>query len=374
MNHRMNLDEIYMREALDLARLGMGRTLPNPMVGAVVVKNNQIIGRGFHQKFGFAHAEVNAILDAEKNGHNVAGADLYCTLEPCSHTNKKTPPCAQMITSKKIQRMVIATLDQNPEVSGNGVTILEAAGIKVTVGVLEDEALDLNQIFFHHIKHKFPFIACKWAQSLDGFIALKNYQSKYLTSEEARSDVHLDRQLFQNIFIGGETLRQDDPKLDCRLYNYEYTPNRFVLVSLSKLPHVNFQIFQDVHRERTYVLTNSSQAPEHLLVKEQLIKLGVNVLEYDFEKFSLRQMFQDLYTKNFVSFYVEAGQSLKESLMKEDLIDECIIYLAPKILGAGISPCRELGFTHVDQAKEMTLNNVMQIGNEVKLNYSRHLS
>lgn len=374
MNHRMNLDETYMREALDLARLGMGRTLPNPMVGAVLVKNNQIIGRGFHQKFGLAHAEVNAILDAEKNGHDVAGADLYCTLEPCSHTNKKTPPCAQMIATKNIHRMVIATLDQNPAVSGNGVKILERAGIKVTVGVLEDEALALNQIFFHHIKHKFPFIACKWAQSLDGFIALKNYQSKYLTSEEARSDVHLDRQLFQNILIGGETLRKDDPKLDCRLYNYEYTPNRFILVSLSKLSHVNYQIFQDVHRERTFVLTDKSQVPEHLLMKEQLIALGVNVLEYDFKNISLRQMFQDLYTKNFVSFYVEAGQNLKVSLMKEDLIDEYIIYLAPKILGAGISPSAELGFTHVDQAKEMTLSNIMQIGNEVKLNYSRRLS
>ncbi|MCK6596465.1 MAG: bifunctional diaminohydroxyphosphoribosylaminopyrimidine deaminase/5-amino-6-(5-phosphoribosylamino)uracil reductase RibD, partial [Bacteriovoracaceae bacterium] len=327
----MNLDELYMSEALDLARLGMGRTLPNPMVGALVVKNNQIIGRGFHQKFGLAHAEVNAILDAEKNGHDVSGADLYCTLEPCSHLHKKTPPCAQMVAGKNIRRMIIATLDQNPVVRGNGVKILEQAGVKVEIGVLEEEAISLNRIFFHHIKEQFPFIVCKWAQSLDGFIALSNFQSKYLTSEEARSDVHLDRQLFQNILIGGETLRQDDPKLDCRLYNYAYVPNRFVLVSLAKLEHVNYQIFQDSHREKTYVLTQSSDDLKHVANKELLLALGVHVFEYDFLQISLREMFQDLYAKNFVSFYVEAGKNLKTSLMNENLIDEYIVYIAPKL-------------------------------------------
>jgi diaminohydroxyphosphoribosylaminopyrimidine deaminase/5-amino-6-(5-phosphoribosylamino)uracil reductase len=374
MNHRMNLDELYMSEALDLARLGMGRTLPNPMVGALVVKNNQIIGRGFHQKFGLAHAEVNAILDAEKNGHDVSGADLYCTLEPCSHLHKKTPPCAQMVAGKNIRRMIIATLDQNPVVRGNGVKILEQAGVKVEIGVLEEEAISLNRIFFHHIKEQFPFIVCKWAQSLDGFIALSNFQSKYLTSEEARSDVHLDRQLFQNILIGGETLRQDDPKLDCRLYNYAYVPNRFVLVSLAKLEHVNYQIFQDSHREKTYVLTQSSDDLKHVANKELLLALGVHVFEYDFLQISLREMFQDLYAKNFVSFYVEAGKNLKTSLMNENLIDEYIVYIAPKLFGAGINPCSDLNYSHVDQANELFLTNVMQIGNEVKLNYSRRLN
>ncbi len=365
----MNENENYMKMALNIARRGMGFTLPNPMVGAVIVRAGQILGTGFHQKYGNPHAEVEAINDAEKNGHDVAGADLYCTLEPCSHFNKKTPPCAQMLVAKKLKRVFIATLDSNPEVSGNGVKILQDAGVEVHVGPCSEEALELNQIFFSHIKNKFPALNVKWGQSLDGFIALNNGVSKYITNSDSRVDVHHDRKLYQNILIGGETLRLDDPILDCRHFDLTYTPNRFVLTSLSKLTHTEYKLFQKERAHKTFVLTIKSTDPTYEQRKKELQNQGVNIFEYDKEGFSLKKMFQDLYNKGFASFYIEAGRTLLTSLLAEKIADQLTVYLGAKMLSCGKSPLVDQNFQSLEQAIDLNLVRIMQIGDDVKLTY-----
>ena len=166
MNH-----EVYMRMAFDLALKGIGHISPNPLVGAVLVRDNQVIGVGFHQKYRSAHAEVNAILDAKAKGFEIAGATLYSNLEPCSHTQKNTPPCAPLIVEEKICRVVISNIDPNPKVSGNGVTILRDHGVEVITGVLAKEGLQLNEVFFKFITSNTPFVHLKMAQSLDGRVA-----------------------------------------------------------------------------------------------------------------------------------------------------------------------------------------------------------
>lgn len=364
MNHRMKENTFFMGEALKLARLGMGHVGANPMVGALFVKEGKIIGSGYHQKFGGPHAEVNALLNLKEQGFDASGSTLYCTLEPCSHTHKKTPPCAQMLVDLGLKKIVIATLDSNPEVSGRGVEILKNAGIEVEVGVLSDEAKELNKRFFYHIEHKRPFIALKWAQTIDGYLALKNSESKYLTSIESRVDVHHDRQMFENILIGGETLRVDNPKLDCRNFNIHYHPNRFVLTDLKKYSHLAYEIFTDSFSEKTYVLTPKCSSEVAGKNKRELEARKVNIIEYD-EKDSLRDLFLKLYEMNFSSFYVESGAKLLEAFGEADLINEIIVYVAPKFStsagGTKLSFCE--GAWHLLES--------LQIGDDVKLTYKK---
>lgn len=374
MNQRMKEKEFFMGEALKLAKKGMGFVGANPMVGALLVKNGKILGSGFHQKFGGPHAEVNAVNDALVRGHDLKGATLFCTLEPCSHTNKKTPPCAQMLLSLELEKVVIATLDPNPEVSGRGVAILRQAGIDVEVGIQSFDAQQLNKRFFHHIKSKRPFVAVKWAQTLDGYVALQNGESKYISSLESRIDVHHDRQLFENILIGGKTLRKDNPKLDCRNFNIHYQPNRFILADLEKFDHLDFEVFQDQFREKTYLLTKKCQSSKTLAWKNALIDLKVNVVEHE-EDHTLKEIFNQLYKMNFASFYVEAGSALFHSLKTQDLIDEIIVYLAPKFFFGGVKVGKDENYLSLDEALSASgnwqLEENTQIGNDVKLVYQK---
>lgn len=269
-----------------------------------------------------------------------------------------------MLVDLGLKKIVIATLDSNPEVSGRGVEILKNAGIEVEVGVLSDEAKELNKRFFYHIEHKRPFIALKWAQTIDGYLALKNSESKYLTSIESRVDVHHDRQMFENILIGGETLRVDNPKLDCRNFNIHYHPNRFVLTDLKKYSHLAYEIFTDSFSEKTYVLTPKCSSEVAGKNKRELEARKVNIIEYD-EKDSLRDLFLKLYEMKFSSFYVESGAKLLEAFGEADLINEIIVYVAPKFStsagGTKLSFCE--GAWHLLES--------LQIGDDVKLTYKK---
>lgn len=364
MNHRMRENLFYMGEALKLAKQGMGYVGANPMVGALFVKEGKIIGTGYHQKFGGPHAEVNALTNLLEQGFDALGSTLYCTLEPCSHTNKKTPPCAQMLATLGLKKVVIATLDPNPEVSGRGVEILKASGIEVEIGVLSDEAFDLNKRFFYHIEHRRPFIALKWAQTIDGYLALKDNQAKYLTSIEARVDVHHDRQLYENILIGGETLRVDNPKLDCRNFNIHYHPNRFILTDLKKYSHLNYEVFTDNFTEKTYVLTQKCKEDLAKKNKDELLKRKVNVIEYG-EGDSLQKIFTMLYEMKFSGFYVEAGAKIFETFCNENLVNEMIVYIAPKFSNDGCGKKLGLG------KGAWHLLESLQIGDDVKLTYKK---
>lgn len=188
--------EEYMKLAIELAKKGIGHTNPNPIVGSVVVKNNKIIGQGYHERYGSYHAERNALLNLE----NAEGADLYVTLEPCSHFGK-TPPCTDIIIEKKIKRVIIGAKDPNPLVAGKGIEKLRQAGIEVICGILEKECLDLNEIFFHYIKTGMPFVAIKYAMTLDGKIACYTGDSKWITEEEARNNVHYLRKKYSAILV-----------------------------------------------------------------------------------------------------------------------------------------------------------------------------
>ncbi len=353
-----------MGEALKLAKQGMGYVGANPLVGAVFVKDGKIIGSGHHKNFGGPHAEVNALENLRLQGFEARGATLYCTLEPCSHINKKTPPCAQMLTQLGIVKVVIATLDPNPEVSGRGVLILKEAGIEVQVGVLANEALELNRRFFYHIENKLPYIAVKWAQTLDGYVYLNKSESKYLTSIESRVDVHHDRQFYENILIGGETLRIDNPKLDCRNFNVHYCPNRFVLTDLNKMTDLNYTIFNDEFPAKTFVVTSECLKEVAKKNKAELLSRKVNVIEYS-EGDSLKKIFSKLYELNFTSFYIESGGKLFQSLESENLINELIVYIAPRFstLNGGIKLGRVNG--------QWSLFSNIESGGDVKLVYHR---
>ena len=208
-------DEKYMERALKLAQKGLGLTSPNPMVGAVIVKDGKIIGEGYHEKYGGLHAERNALKDCYEKNNSSAGATMYVTLEPCCH-HGKTPPCTEAIIAAKIARVVVASNDPNPLVAGKGLKILEEAGIEVVTGVLKKECDDLNKIFFHHIQTKRPFVAMKYAMTMDGKIASYTGASKWITDETARWHVHHLRQQYGAIMVGIGTVLADDPMLNVR--------------------------------------------------------------------------------------------------------------------------------------------------------------
>ncbi len=222
----------FMLRALDLAKKGRGFVNPNPMVGAVLVKNGKIIGEGYHTAFGKPHAEVEALQNATKN---VAGATAYITLEPCSHYGK-TPPCAVALIEAKIKTAVIAMLDPNPLVSGRGVQLLEEAGIEVIVGVEEDKAKEFNKVFLKYITSKTPYVLLKTAMTLDGKIATQTGDSRWISSEISREKVHKLRHELMGIMVGINTVLQDNPSLDCRLEGSVRQPVKIIVDSLLRTP------------------------------------------------------------------------------------------------------------------------------------------
>lgn len=205
----------YMYRALELAKKGTGAVNPNPLVGAVLVKDNRIIGEGYHQKYGQLHAERNAIADCYRRGENPAGAELYVTLEPCCHYGK-TPPCTEAIIENKIVKVYVGSNDPNPLVDGGGIAVLRAHGIEVETGILKQECDALNEIFFHYIRTKRPFVLMKYAMTMDGKIATVTGDSKWITGEAARRQVHEDRNRCAAIMAGVGTVIADNPMLNCR--------------------------------------------------------------------------------------------------------------------------------------------------------------
>lgn len=295
--------EIYIQKCLDLAKAYQGQTSPNPLVGSVIVKNGLIISSGAHKKAGTDHAELDAIKNATES---LKGATLYCNLEPCCHTNKKTPPCAQRIINEEISEVVISNLDPNPLVAGNGVKLLKEAGIKVTTGILKDEASELNKVFFTNMLLKRPFIHLKWAQSIDGKMATSSGDSKWITNEESRKNVHHERSIYDSILIGANTLKNDNPRLTIRLEGQiERCPYRIVIASQ---PDTSKDLFNDEFKDKTIIVNGK-----------------------------LSDILNELYQKDIMSIYVEGGAMIHSQFLSENLFDEISIYTAPKILGSGKS-------------------------------------
>ena len=318
-------DHYYMQFALDLAKKTKGQTSPNPVVGAVVVKDGRIIGIGTHLKAGEPHAEVHALNMA---GKDAEGSTIYVTLEPCSHYGR-TPPCAERIIKEKVNRVVIATLDPNPLVSGNGANMLREAGVDVTVGVFEEEARQLNEFFNKYITTRQPFVTVKTAMTLDGKIATYTGDSRWITGESSRKYVHQLRHEHDAILVGIGTVLQDDPQLSVRTEQPGLNPIRVVIDSMLRIP-LNSKLVTD-KQAPTWIFT-TKKAPESKLAA--LKENGIPVIQTTGEdRVSLKEVLKYLGEKQITSVFVEGGSAIIGSLFDEQLVDRYIGFIAPKIVG-----------------------------------------
>ena len=343
-------DERYIKEAFRLAGKGLGNVSPNPLVGAILVKDNQIIAQGFHQKYGAPHAELDAINNCKQS---VAGATLYCNLEPCYHINKQTPPCAQRIIKEKIARVVIAHQDPNPLVAGKGLELLRNAGIEVTQGVLEDEGKELNEVFMHYITQHRPFVHLKWAQTLDGKIATRTGHSKWISNDAALKRVHHLRQKYDAILVGQNTLVKDNPRLTARLEQQIKVPWRIILTSLQVL-NANLNIMKD--QEKTIVVTTEQDRLMYAQKAQQLQDQGLHVLVVegdDTGSVNLCELLNKLKQFSITSILIEGGGAVLTSFYQQKLWDRLSVFIAPMFMGKGLEVLGDLSITHLSQAERM---------------------
>ncbi|ARK30217.1 bifunctional diaminohydroxyphosphoribosylaminopyrimidine deaminase/5-amino-6-(5-phosphoribosylamino)uracil reductase RibD [Halalkalibacter krulwichiae] len=352
------IDSDYMKLALDLARNTRGQTSPNPMVGSVVVKDGAIVGMGAHLKAGEGHAEVQALKMA---GDDARGGTIYVTLEPCSHFGK-TPPCADLIIEKGLSRVVVATTDPNPAVAGSGIEKLKNAGIEVVVGVGREDADKLNEIFFHYIQTAQPFVTLKSATTLDGKTATVTGQSKWITGDEAREDVHRYRHTHDAILVGIGTVLADDPSLTTRLPNGGKNPIRVVLDRRLRTP-INCKLVQD-RKAQTWILTTDQASNEK---REELMRLGIEVILLPDD--SIETILHILGSKGITSLFVEGGAEVNGSFLKAKAVNQVITYLAPKLFGGHSAPTAigGQGFTEVEDAVELEIEEIVKIGNDIKV-------
>ena len=322
------MDEKYMDLALELAEKGKGYVNPNPMVGAVVVKDGEIVGKGWHKFYGGPHAEVYALDEA---GEKAEGATIYVTLEPCSHFGK-TPPCAEKIKKMKIKKCVIACLDPNPIVAGRGKKILEEAGIEVVVGVREKEAKELNKVFMKYITEKNPYLFLKCAITLDGKIATNERDSKWITNEKSREKVQFLRHEYMGIMVGINTLINDNPRLTARIEN-GINPFRIVVD-----PHLYTPLesnFVNMADDNKSIIVTSKENEKNDKITE-LENKNVKIIYMEGFNFSVHEILKKIGELKIDSVLLEGGSFLISKAFKENRIDGGEIFIAPKILGGGL--------------------------------------
>ena len=307
-------DEFYMRRAIELAKKGRGWTNPNPMVGAVIVKNGSIIGEGYHEKCGELHAERNAIASLTESAE---GATLYVTLEPCCHYGK-TPPCTEAILEQKIARVVIGSRDPNPKVAGKGVQMLREAGVTVVEDFMREECDQLNPVFFHYITTKTPYVVMKYAMTLDGKIATKTGASKWITGESARKEVQHMRHQYMGIMAGIGTVLADDPMLNVRVEGWK-SPVRIVCDSKLRIPPGS-QIVKSAEKYRTIVAyAEQKNAKEKIKI---LHTMGVETIYCPDEKnqIDLKKLMADLGNRGIDSILLEGGGTLNDSALRVGIV------------------------------------------------------
>ena len=322
------MDIKYMSRALELAKLGIGYTSPNPLVGAVIVKENQIIAEGYHKQYGGPHAEINTFNNA---GKDVSNATMYVTLEPCSHYGK-TPPCANAIVERGIKKVVVAMEDPNPLVSGKGIKILRDNGIEVITGVLEQESKKLNEIFIKYITAKLPFCILKTAMTLDGKIATYQGDSRWITNEASRKHVHRLRHQVSGIMVGIGTVLADDPMLTTRLDNIEgKNPIRIVVDTKGKVP-LNSKVLQCNDKTKTIIATTELADQKKIEAIEQT---GAQIIVTPIKdnKVDLTYLMKALGEIKIDSVLIEGGSTLNYTALQEKMVDKVISFIAPKIIG-----------------------------------------
>jgi diaminohydroxyphosphoribosylaminopyrimidine deaminase/5-amino-6-(5-phosphoribosylamino)uracil reductase len=314
-------DSHYIRRTLRLAKKGLGKTHPNPMVGAVIVKGDTIIGEGYHRRSGEAHAEIAALHSVKGSSQ---GATLYVNLEPCAH-HGKTPPCADAIIDAGIARVVVSTLDPNPLVKGGGVARLRRAGIDVSVGLLAEEARKLNEAFFGFHEIQRPFIAIKFAASLDGKIATASHESKWITNEKARRYARDLRSQYQAVLVGVNTVLYDDPHLGARLVGRR-DPLRIILDTALRIP-----LTSQVLRDTNVLIITTKNAPE--AKRKALLNKGIPLCILPGERIDLVQVRKELVRREIISILVEGGGSVIGSFVDNHLVDKVYAFYGPIIIG-----------------------------------------
>jgi diaminohydroxyphosphoribosylaminopyrimidine deaminase/5-amino-6-(5-phosphoribosylamino)uracil reductase len=355
-------DERFIAECLRLARRGTGYVSPNPLVGSLIVSDGRVVGRGYHKKFGAAHAEINALREA---GRKARGATLYVNLEPCSHCGK-TPPCTDAIVNAGIHRVVVGMIDPNPLVKGRGIRSLLSAGVKVQVGTLADECRTLNEFFFKKMTTGLPFVTLKVAHTLDGKIASGDRRSHWITSRESRRRVHQLRSEYDAVVIGANTARLDNPRLTVRLAQGR-NPKRVLLDGNLSTP-LSSHLFSDAGRSRTIVVVKQHGSKKVERKKRTLEQRGVEIIEINESKsgtIELRRVLNSLADHDILSVLVEGGQQVFTQFVEEKLVDRLLIFVAPKVYGSAGVP----GFGRIKGVGSLSLSSVEKIGKDVLLRY-----
>ncbi|WP_353931730.1 bifunctional diaminohydroxyphosphoribosylaminopyrimidine deaminase/5-amino-6-(5-phosphoribosylamino)uracil reductase RibD [Okeanomitos corallinicola TIOX110] len=339
-------DSLMMQRCLQLAGRALGRTSPNPLVGAVVVKDGEIVGEGFHPRAGEPHAEVFALQAA---GEKARGATIYVSLEPCNHYGR-TPPCSEGLVKAGVSKVVVGMVDPNPLVAGGGIARLRAAGIEVVVGVEEDACRQLNEGFIHRILHKRPLGILKYAMTLDGKIATSSGHSAWITNSEARNEVHQLRAACDAVIVGGNTVRQDNPYLTTHQQE-GYNPLRVVMSRSLSLPE-NAHLWE-VAAAPTVVLTEVGSS---LDFQKLLLNKGVEVVE--FPLLTPDHVMAYLYERGFCAVLWECGGTLAAKAIAQKAVQKILAFIAPKIIGGSYAPTPvgDLGFTSMTEA--LSLENV----------------
>jgi len=325
-------EELIWRRAVSLAQKGCLTCAPNPMVGAVIVKGGKIIGEGYHKTAGCDHAEIRAIKDAKKKGHDVKGATIYVTLEPCS-TYGKTPPCTDALIKNQLGEVKIGTIDPNPKHAGRAVKILTDAGIKVTVADRAD-CRELNEVFNARMEKGRPFIHLKWAMSLDGKLAAESGDAKWISNEKSRYEAHKLRAKYNAVLVGSKTVIADDPSLSIRLSKKERQPFKIVLDSEAKLSY-NGRLTKNTPSEKIIIAVSQKAKADRI---KKLKERGFTVIKTKGERVSLKELLKALAKLGISGILVEGGSETLTSFLKAKLADRITVFIAPKLLGGTRSP------------------------------------
>lgn len=354
-------DEVYMRRAIELAEKGRGKTSPNPIVGAVIVKDGLVVGEGYHEKAGRPHAEVNALQAA---GEKAEGAVMYVSLEPCP-THGRTPPCTEAIIAAKIDRLVAGLTDPNPQVAGRGIDQLRKAEIKVSANLLADVVKRQNEAYIKYITTGCPFVLVKVAMSLDAKVATRTGQSKWISGEKARAAVHRLRSEYDAVMVGIGTVLKDNPRLDVRLKKEEVRqPLRVVVDSQGRTP-TNSWIVQLASEIPTIVATTQKMSVKKIadLTKSQV---EVLVLPEKDGVVDLGELLAELGRRETISVMVEGGPTLNTALIKQNLADKFVFFVAPKIIGQdGLSFFNEAGGGELKEAINLVVKEIKQVGEDL---------
>ena len=354
-------DQYYMNLALDLARKSEGQTNPNPLVGAVIVKSGKVVAKGYHEKAGLPHAEAIAL---NKAGTKARGADLYVNLEPCCH-HGRTPPCTEAIISAGIKRVILGIRDPNRLVNGRGIRFLRKQGVEVVIGVLRRDCHKINEHFIKYITTGRPWVILKSAVSLDGKIATRTGDSKWITGSKARAYAHRLRSRVDAILVGAETVRMDDPQLTVRPKKKGMRNPVRIIVSGKGSISTSAKIFNNAHKERVIYVANASLP---LIRKKKLQKIGVEVLlvKYRKKKVDLPLLMDALGKIKITSIMIEGGSEISGNALKEKLVDKLIYFLAPKIIGGknAPGPVGGQGISRIEDFIEVKEISIEKLGND----------